>query len=117
MKTAISLMFSVLLFTSLQAQTLQSMTLSDSLSFVPHHGINLRTMPVNVPSANTILSNEFSIETMTGGFLNIFLTDRSFNTIKPFSLRDYSPTSVSNFNSYIYRNYFLIEKQTIINDW
>ncbi len=111
------LIFFSMMVGSIYAQTSLAINLPDSLSFVPNNGFNLRSMPVNLPSSSKILSQDFSFEMITGGFLNIFLSDRSFNTIKPFSLRDYNPTSVSDFNSYIYRNYFLIDKQSVINDW
>ncbi len=107
----------VLLFSSVKAQNYETSSLTDTISFVPIKAIDLGSMPVNIPNSHMILSEEFSFEMMTGGILSIFLSDRSFNTIAPFSLRDYNPTSVSDFNSYIYRNYFLIDKQSVINDW
>lgn len=100
-----------------QAQTNTILDVPDTLQFVPFQNFNLSSMQVNLPSSSTILSQEFSFEMMTGGILNIFLSDRSFNSIEPFSLRDYNPTSASDFNSYIYRNYFLIDRQSVVYDW
>lgn len=117
MKRLLTFVLGAILFSSAYGQNHQTSSLTDTLNFVPTYGFNIKSMPVNIPNSELILTQEFTVETMTGGILNIFLSDWRYNKIAPFTLRNFNPSSASEYNSYMKNNYFLIDKHTVIHDW
>jgi len=116
MKMIYAFIFFSLNFVGVQAQT-TSTTLPDSLSFVPASSIHLASMPVFIPNSISLLSRDTPFYDFTGGFIKSFRFNTDFNSIAPFYSRAFNPSSTTELESLLRRNYLLLDIHPLVNEY
>ena len=117
MKTGMAIFFTCLIMGTVHAQTPSTTTVPDSLSFVPENVIQLQSLSFNLPSSSLLLKQGNTLSAFAGDLLNSFQFRSGFNAIPPLYSRGFDPSTASEYESLLRRNYLVLDIHPIVNEW